>query len=952
MHRHCRRSSLAVLIALTMGLTACSEGTPEGSTSAPTKDGVTPCTPPNPMVARGKALPMLDLERSAAPVIAPEIATLLKAAGGDAAVVMAIRPKAWPALRDRLLPVLEALTLPSFVMGIVREAPDPLTAITSFIDEEAPPGWDRRRPMLFALAQVDDTDPTLVGLEAHVAPRSVDGLSGLRHRLVLPASDPMALTGALARLARDHFRVENPAMVDGLPGAHAFPTEHGVFAVIPGDGLVRLELVTGDARAPTPGPQRVAYFRRMLISTPGSKLPRTPALQRLANGQEALALHVRLWRLKSLALWLGTSDWLERLRAVELPSSAVEALKPLAHTDYMMSPEGAEIDDVTFAIGGQGALSLAAVWGLSEHGQGLLEAARRQAVQPLGATSSGSRRLKSDPARATPIVTLGLGIDLQALVGTASVPPSVDGLDVDVVWNRLDACGNFCWLHMGMRHPLGSIKTALELATEAVASIVSLEIGDELPRSLSLVARRTKTVEVAFSASYPVSVSDRFFRQVLAVVDASTDQELRYDRQRWMSTERRLVGLGVDPSTALGDGSSPTLASGVLGRLNVDLAALAESGLINLKGLGLAPLLKSWTRPRLVAELSGGGRSLALELSLQDEASKLRGPMLPDRFAYDWESPGLTEAMSPGGRCLSALKANLLLRSGDEAASTSRRQDLAGAIACAMSDPATKDRARALQLALTLRQALAMQDDLRLDDAEQAFDGLCANGEGLESACRSLATVRALPRIALPSALASSCGGQVTLRWPLIRVAPSTVYVRSEKVAEGQLPGRLQGSEFTGDFRLLADPSSRYQRVADVLRAIPDLPGRSVGVMMRQGAQELRQLDMRLYEEPLGQTQTPFAGWLAMRKGRLSALSAVSPERLGQSIQTAASCELSAACVRELIETLNATEARPAYLWVADEHAWRDVLTVVGQACKAVVLEGPRPGAGAKGGQR
>ena len=156
-------------------------------------------------------------------VVDPWVVQAIESTGPRAALVAALYPDRWTGMQPRL-GGFTALLPDAFTAGIAAAA-DPArwpSQVLARLGVDAPAlpavGWDRSRPLIFALAEPPHDGP--IGTIAATTP--LRALAGLRHQILIPASDVPALSSALVDAITSRSKGPPPRPVPGHAGAVVF----------------------------------------------------------------------------------------------------------------------------------------------------------------------------------------------------------------------------------------------------------------------------------------------------------------------------------------------------------------------------------------------------------------------------------------------------------------------------------------------------------------------------------------------------------------------------------------------------------------------------------------------------------------------------------------------------------------------------------------------------------
>lgn len=624
--------------------------------------------------------------------VVPGTLELLAAAGTTAPLVLVVRAQSWlrfAATARRLagallseLPELEALLafpdLPSALLHAVTMSlglPPP---------EGGLPGWDSSRPLVVALADPGPLSGS-VGEVAELWANYRQGHPGLRYRMIIPATDPAALAGALGTMAA---------------------AGGGFGTVVAGDGLVTVELVVGEVRTGESG-QRAAQDR---AEAPREPLRLTPALHHAASGNAFVSAYVRPQRLRSVAALVGVQQSNSALAHASPDNLVPLRARALALTAFalaFMSPEGLLADDIGLRLDVADSLRLSAV--------ATLTPAALEAWKAVAASPGRPFKPVFSAAPAHGFVALDAGAlleDVPLPLGLAAAEELEFAYAFEELVNGFGRCGAFCLLHVlsGGWPPYARVLLQVAAAEgkmppeTVLPSTLSFALLDLDPEGGPHTLKAGVAAEVAagYDTHLPRGVLtwlEREFgvRAELAVADRNGRLAL-------------LAGVNTGPRSAF-EATPAHGPTGLVAELTLDTERLATllGSYSPEAGAVLDKLAGAGARVRV------SGRALVAELEVS-----LRGAAAPDDARPDYagfpERDGAASATvpSPGEECLEqALPA---LARGMDGIATGVRSDrspdlrqldenLGPLLQCAAADPATREDAARLEKALNMFRA-------------------------------------------------------------------------------------------------------------------------------------------------------------------------------------------------------------------------------------------------------
>jgi len=709
---------------------------------------------------------------------ASETAALLRAVGDGVNVAILVYPTRWSSFRATVAPLVAKMGDKDF--DRLLASPDIWTLLGRWLPQKdnAPAwpahlaGWDSRRPIVLGLWQPVLNDTVVAA--RYVIPAIMDGgLPGVRHRVLVPATDAKKLIGGLSAVVEAMGLIHENSVDLGGGGRLYSSRRSGLVALIPEGDHVRLELVSKDMGQFKDDAARKQWWAPRLLKRPAATTPITPALVHAATSPGFLVLHARTWNLRDLysqrrarSTYLGVPEMTPPRRQAYFSLNLADAA-----TGYrLMSPRGAETDDVALSLETQDGLRLTAVASLTEAGARAYHAGLKQGdVPPVPAP--GARMIKA-----------WLRLNTRALL-EAVRPWTLEGdsQKVNPTNQILGACTWYCAFHALLRKPLGLLRYSVPEGAL-----------DQLPRSLALVADLSRSpggllARAALAGTYAANFDPARLQE--AVVKLQSEgltggaQPRLLSRRRGETTLVRL-GLGVRSTTALVPASKAPPAH-LLGELELDPARV--SALISAGG-GKAALLNSLSGVRARGWLSG--RALVGEalLSLKGKRPLAPRQAAPDFSGITWDSPGLREASTPGALCLERLTARMSrtlysMRRAEpartiDALQAAWREVSKTHLACALKQPDTRTTARLLQRTMALHLADRMAHRWMVKREHQVLEEACKKKHA--EACTRARAARGRPRVKLATARAH-CGWKQWGGRRIVRVPPSGVSCWQER---------------------------------------------------------------------------------------------------------------------------------------------------------------------------
>ena len=635
---------------------------------------------------------------------------LLEAAGDKAALVLVVRPEQWKEFGDVVRPFLAPVSARLGIPVEVLEAPTLWRAFLlrlggEWKGVEAVPieGLDEARPVVVALFEAN-LGPVALGARFMAFANLQEGGPGIAHRLLLPATDSAQLAASLSaalEAAGVRRRSEAQGWEELKGGALYVPSSiDGFLAVIPEAGYVRLEMNAFETHEPPADKGGfLAAWREVLGRSPAVKeLPRTPALEFAAAGDHFAVAYFRPWALRDAALQLAAAAGAMGIReasADRRQATMANAVATARSAGLLMSPEGAEVDDLAVGVDARNGLRLKAVASLTEYGVKLVRAGMKSATPAPEPVENG-------------VVDLTMTFDLGAYFSAVEIPGYLDDLeDVGESQQAFHQCGTACYVYTFVRGTSGIWKWTVKKG--------GIGEGAEnwLPSSASLSLRSVtpdtpeSPLSFAFTTQVPAAAkgaSDLDFSFLEELLGGSLMYEVRAEEGRG----KVWGGINADPAKVF-DQQKARPAGHLLAVLKVKperlapALAAADPALAGLAtAVGQFDVLVWFAGQALVTEVvvgPSGGLTVPYTSG-------------PDWSGFRWESPDLARYRSKGGRCLAKVAADMAKAFDALAMATpGKRQDLLrktveeyarANLDCAIADPLTRDEAMAADLMLTL----------------------------------------------------------------------------------------------------------------------------------------------------------------------------------------------------------------------------------------------------------
>jgi hypothetical protein len=359
-------------------------------------------------------------------------AALLEAAGGDAAATVVFYPRHWSTFSSALLRLGGSL-IPGDVRPIL-EATGLWEAVRRFAAEErldlprSLDGWDDSRPIVFALFEPSELSVT--ELIARTEERNPAQL--ISHRVVVPASDPAALMRAFVQMAHEAECIDTPREELGEDVPDDPSVVCGGILVVFEAADAHLRIRIAELREPVAIPEAITR-------TLDSPIVMTPALRWTFDGPVVLAAHVRPAKLRA-ALLLFMAEEVGRMAGYSSGDSdharrVARGKADLIGAILRTSPVGIEVDDMALGMTTGNLPTFAVVHGLTEVGVAAYDAGIDAPVPAEG------------PGNAPFVVRSRVNVDVMQAV--AGVPLGLAGArSPDAALERVEACGEACYLHM------------------------------------------------------------------------------------------------------------------------------------------------------------------------------------------------------------------------------------------------------------------------------------------------------------------------------------------------------------------------------------------------------------------------------------------------------------------------------------------------------------------------
>ena len=694
----------------------------------------------------------------------PAVSDLVIAAGDRATLVLVLRPDRWPESRDTLKTLVRPFPIQPQVLDKIFAAEDLWTAF-SRVAEAAEgrsmalpsklPGWDLSRPVVAALFVPQSSDATLAA-RALIPEPLHKSVPGLRHRILVPSTDPAltleGLTTLLTSLGTSFKR-------DTLPGGGViFPMYEGFVAFIPGDRHVRIEIVTGEVHHwEKPRQDILAGWKALAEKPPStSQLPMTPALHALLTGDDLVAAYVRPWQLRDLMSQWGSQKIIAALAYVDPAQRAMllaVGLAEVAVGTLLMSPIGAEVDDVTVGLSAAGPLRLLYTESLTEPGLKVFSAGHKKAGRPF--------TIKRQDILAHGTVPVDIGSLLDNAQTLAGLGPAKD---IQETFMAFRECGMGCYWHAFLRTPMGLLKTLRKFARYEAVQYLPLSLDFVLVNVNPLNPERI--FQAVLAARMPKGFDTGWLREALAVLEKpvhtggrlSTHLEMRAQKDH----DAVLLGFNINPLEVVDIEAAPA-QEGLLAGFRLDTGALAN--MLSRLSPRAAAIFDRYTAMKGRTVLSG--RALVSELVVGLAGQPEPSWTTPQEYAgLSWPSPGLKKAQSKGGQCLNAMTRNMIeaFKALAAAAPEYRTEILAKAmdmtakehLQCAKQFEETREEAQRIHELMILYIDEQLKREFKHEERLVHLRKACADGVAM--ACRREQEVAKESAVELAK-LEMSCGG-------------------------------------------------------------------------------------------------------------------------------------------------------------------------------------------------
>jgi TonB family protein len=522
------------------------------------------------------------------------------------------------------------------------------------------------------------------------------------------------------------------------------------------------------------------------------------------------------------------------------PALLAQGLSEVATGYLLMTPVGAEMDDVTIGLDVESGLRLSFIGSLTERGQAVVQAGLKSAGKP------------PRPVHPDPVLSAWTGLDISAMLQAAPTPAAFEGPDrkKDVTM-QLMVCGYFCYLHYLLRNPFGLVKTALEMTGPAAF--------DRLPRGFGFAITEIAgkqaddaPMRIAAAALFPAGTDLGFIQQAFTFSHPEDARRFKVTTKVKPQGESQLMlfGLNADPEQVFGQSQLESPAD-LIGEFELDLHKAARGLGFNIHSSEVYALLGKLDRLRLRSMF--GGRSVQGELlvSLKGE-TPLGFAEILDSSSLSWDSPGAREADTKGRRCLTRHTRKMIeAYSALAAVSANYRvpvlqaafQECKPSLDCALGEPDTRDEAQRMKFAQGLYLAGRMGEQFMPERKLELLDQTCKLGS--KQACELAKEAREKPDLRLVRTDAD-CLPEDRGWNPVIRISP------------GKDPVDL-GPESRERPRIAVDQAVTFERFRSVVDKLAGRGHRRVHILVRNSKDQVRWIPLKLPEtdEPRERPRSP-----------------------------------------------------------------------------------------------
>ncbi|MFN3197117.1 MAG: AgmX/PglI C-terminal domain-containing protein [Bradymonadia bacterium] len=738
--------------------------------------------------ASAKARPLENSEQAALDII--------RAAGDRAALLMAFYPEKY-AEDHRQLTAL-GMKLPGELRRALASVDSVESLLAAWMDGKIDPtalkGWDKARPTVLALAEAPEAGPP-----GYVASGPLEGREGLRHRIILPATDPQALLNSLAdtldKQSRGHTIGKEKVweIYEGrwLSLQAAKDHVHGVMIV---NGPQTLEART------KLGPVIVPIH---------AQAPVTPALVHAVTAESPVAFVVQPWNFRSASAWEGMGQAAlavgdaDTLSPNMLDQLTVAARSIVLGSEALILDEGADFDAhaLTFSVDDQ-QVAVQLVSALTPEG-------RTRWVSNTG----GLPALK---AGVEPFATFDVGLDGQTMLEASSLPPAFGGRlpRMRDISYAISECGWGCTAHFGLRHPTGVIKAIAQAVSKEApvpldlkgARVVVMPRGEAPVPPVAMAIEGTANGVEKLQALFKAAESD------LNVKTASTKG------RHWL-----LASFQADADAIFDLGQIEPAKDGHLLQSTVMAKKIAMGQDFSL----LEMLTVNFERIDLSSTVQGPVMATQLVLSAAGKPAPTVD--FATLGAHTWQSPIVTDEGTPTFKCASRVSRELAqgLKAMNNAAPDQRQMLVARALDAARSDlDCLKADPRMASVAYNLEGAL-LSVEIRQSQRQMNYAGM---GRAIDRRCTDpkaqwcapfMANYKALPA-KLKQASPPVCDTHGDRESPVVRIAmlPDALFLNEQPTTLAALPEAVKAlipRHGDAEALILSDPEVQHGEVLKVL---------------------------------------------------------------------------------------------------------------------------------------
>ena len=678
---------------------------------------------------------------------------LVRAAGDRAAVSVVLRHQHWRAFGKLAGPLLADALVKEGVPREVFKAEDLNHALAvAFGDANHDrwprklPGLDASRPLVAGLFE-PAPGPVALGTRYLAMTRLEEGGPGIRHRVLLPATDVRALLNAVISLFEGFGgrRIKTIGSMAELNGGAIFGVSwDGFAAVVPGDGFVRIEILSHErvaADVADPAGMKVRWAAMLGGPPQPGECPATPALRRVVQSNEFAAVLVRPWVWSDLAVQLGAYEVVRAGDHVD-PAYRQQALAKTVNAAHaatrLMSREWAVVDDVAFLFEATHHLRLSMVASLNEYGRKVFDAGLKTAGRPFA-------------GKAQALLEGFCALDVRAMLNLAVLPVGFAELKrIDELAQGLAECGALCTANLAAGGWLGLLKLAVEFAPDQLDLAAAGLLPNVVTARLLAIdpADAEAPVKFALGAQFGAEGDSEAIRDLVTEMQDRLRLRMQTDLERTKDDVRLRLAVGAPP-TEVFPGAWDARAPDLVLYLKANPGSLADH-LARVEP-EVGALVKRCGQLDVLGWHMGEALFVEAVVGLTDG---MVVPYTPPEVirGMKWESPRLARERSAGGQCLAELSTQMgrVHASLAMVAPGSRGELMAGAIEelrpklkCALAQESTRAEAEAADLMLALMASDRLGTDGNQEGRRKVLREACDRGR--QRACAeyssALATV-------------------------------------------------------------------------------------------------------------------------------------------------------------------------------------------------------------------